>query len=414
MKFIIFSLILFTATPSFAETSSRCQGEEGYYFVNYKHRNPTKGGFISNNADVQDTDDLMFIGPNVTICGSSRISGRARIFGSAEIDNSSVSDRAEISENAVIKNGAVIQENAKIRGNAVISGAVVVKGEALVTENARISNSSSEKLVTVGDKAVVTGSAKISDDVSIMGSARISGNAFLSGTFEVAGNAIVKGFTIRSSGKFTTGTLDEPDYAAIAEAKRKEDLRIESERLKAIADAEERERIRNINELDAENERIRTDEKLKADLIRFSQVKNNLIAWEQQEDDSYEELSKGGIKRAKKWGPDKHSLTFSKENCFITVEVTAGEDLGAVLYFDFTKSSNNETRSKADRGVQIKNSSVLLESEFQTLGNSSDKNAYLFEIFTGDITPSGRKEDPEHVAARADDLRFYIQHCQDR
>ncbi len=112
------------SASSYASTSPKCPGEDGYYFTNYKKRNPQQGGFVSNSADVNDDDDV-FVAPTAAICGSASVSGNARIYG-----------------NAVIQGNAEISGDAKIYGDAVVEDDSSVKGDAKVYENARIGGSS--------------------------------------------------------------------------------------------------------------------------------------------------------------------------------------------------------------------------------------------------------------------------------
>lgn len=369
MQSLLMVSILLFANTSFASTStsSKCPGETGYYFINYKHRNPTQGGFVSNKADVQDTDDLMFIGPEAAVCGSSRVSGRARIFGEAVITNATIKDEAEISENATIGRGAVIFGNAKIAGNARIFGSVEVSGNAVITESAFLYNDDSEKLVTVLGKARIAGSAVITDDATIEGAAKISGKARLSGDVQVAGTAVIKGFTERSTGKILSGIHSDPDYVGIALAKRKEEARIaEEKRLLALKIAEEK-RIR-LAKLEQERkeaiekclERMRLDEADKLAIeaakiakklrdqkeydqnekmeMEMAQMRENLIKWGNHED--FLDPREGGVREPKEWPSPKFTLSFSGNNCLMELKWAEGPDAGKVLTFDFSQNFN--------------------------------------------------------------------------
>jgi len=223
VKSISAAAIILFSLNSLAATSRECPGEEGYYFTNYKRRNPTQGGFVSNKADVQDTDEMIFIGPEVSICGSSRVSGRARIFGNAVVKGATVKGSAEINEDAIISNGAEVSGNAKVSGKARVSGFVEVTDDAVVTDNAQIYNTDSEKLARVQGKARVGGDAKVTDDAVVEGSARVNGNAKLSGDVRVDGSALIKGHTKRSSGTISNTTLNEPDYEAIERARKEKE-----------------------------------------------------------------------------------------------------------------------------------------------------------------------------------------------
>ena len=265
VKTISLTAVLLLSSYAYSATSPSCPGEEGYYFTNYKRRNPQQGGFVSNKADVQDTDEMIFIGPEVAICGSSRVSGRARIFGNAVIRNSTVKDNAEISGDAVITNGAEVSGNAKVSGKARIFGFVEISEDAVVTDNAQVYNKDSEKLARVQGKARVGGDAHITEDAVVEGSARVNGNAKLFGDVRVEGSALVKGYTKRSSGTISNATLNDPDYEGMEKARKEKEandrrLREEEEarirkaqaaELKAIADknAAEAARVAKLNEM---------------------------------------------------------------------------------------------------------------------------------------------------------------------
>lgn len=423
MKFAFsFAVVLVSALISSAlvstaqaETSSQCPGEEGYFFVNYKHRNPTKGGFISNEADVQDTDDMIFIGPNVAICGSSRVSGRARIFGNAKIVNATVKERAEISEYAVIEKGAVISGEAKIQGRTRITGSVEIKDSVVVTENAEIYNSSLDRVVKISDNARIAGNAKISGDVTVRGDARVSGNARLYGNVDVGGGAIIKGYTKRSSGSITSGLLEEPDYEAIAEAKRLADKKAEEDRARALKAEQDRVQAEIDRQNAAAAAALAKQKQAQEDAARFARIKSDIILWSQHKDDSYDETRrKGGIRRGKKWSTEKTSIEFSKNDCYLTIEALEGEHKGAVLFFDFTKGTNTEFRKREDRGVTMEDNSIWIQSEYQTFGANKNGETYSTDIYYGDVSTSGRSEIPEHVQARLEDMRFYTKYCYER
>lgn len=134
---------IFSAS-SFAATSPKCPGESGYYFTNYKQRNPQQGGFVSYSADVID-DEEVYIAPTAAVCNSSSVSEDARIYG-----------------NAIIRGNAEISGDAKVYGNAVIEGDAVITDNARVYENARVGGSS-----FISGKARIKGWSKIYDqDVS--------------------------------------------------------------------------------------------------------------------------------------------------------------------------------------------------------------------------------------------------------
>ncbi|OUR97394.1 hypothetical protein A9Q84_13800 [Halobacteriovorax marinus] len=81
MKSTFIFLFCLSAIP--ISSFANCNGEEGAYFINNRHRNPTIGGFVSSNAYVDDSNTAdLFIGPNVSICESSNITGGSKIYGS--------------------------------------------------------------------------------------------------------------------------------------------------------------------------------------------------------------------------------------------------------------------------------------------------------------------------------------------
>ncbi|HVJ63938.1 MAG TPA: hypothetical protein VM901_01650 [Bdellovibrionota bacterium] len=118
-------------------TNERCKNakgelEKGYIFVNYKQRsNPEEGGFVSYQADVDDTDDQVVIGREAVICGSSSVRESARVYGSALVMNSEIYGSARVYGNAVIKNNSEVFGEARIFDNSVVSDSKV-SGKAKV------------------------------------------------------------------------------------------------------------------------------------------------------------------------------------------------------------------------------------------------------------------------------------------
>lgn len=348
MRFFIIVFTVLMTYATFAATSSNCPGEEGYYFTNYKHRNPTQGGFVSNKADVQDTDDTMFVGPEAAVCGSSRVSGSARIFGDAVINNATVKDNAEISENARIEDGATIAGHAKINGNASVSGSVEVAGEATVTENARLFNSNKDNLAVIGGAARIAGSATVTDNASVEGKARVSGKAKLSGDVSIDGSANIKGFTKRSSGAISSGTLDEPDYDAIEAAKKadaayKKKCKDDADAAKAAADA--------------------------------AAIKASLA--QQQANDAIQAKLAGIRKDITNLGKDaNYNASFSNDNCSMRIVQN-----GKALDFDFTRNTTSSERSVGKSGAQVQKTvdgdwNLRIESELH------DKEWTYFPLFS--------------------------------
>lgn len=236
--FVLSSLSVFLAAEAvLAATSSRCPGEEGYFYVNYRHRNPTNGGFVSHNAYVDDTDNI-FIAPTAAICGSSHISDRAKVYGTAIIDNASISGRAEVFGDARVSDGAEVTDEAKISENAEVSGSVRISGRAVVSGSARVVNASQDNFAEVSDRARVTGNARVTENAQISGSARVQGNAVISGDASISGKAVITGHTKISDGSVSSGTRNDPDYEGIAKAK-KADAEAEAARKAAAAHAKQ-------------------------------------------------------------------------------------------------------------------------------------------------------------------------------
>jgi hypothetical protein len=74
----LFSLSIMSIT-TYAATSSKCPGEDGYNFTNYRShatRNPTNGGVVSNSAFV---DETAYIAPTAAVCNSASVLKYARI-----------------------------------------------------------------------------------------------------------------------------------------------------------------------------------------------------------------------------------------------------------------------------------------------------------------------------------------------
>lgn len=229
-KMLILSLLVLASLPS--AFAAPCNGESGYEYINYKHRNPTKGGFVSYNAFVDDTDDV-YIAPTATICGSSHVSDHARIYGTALIDGATVTGYAEVFGQARVSDGAEISDNAKISENAQVSGSVRVYGRTTIAGNSKISNYSQDYFAQVYDSARISGSAVITENAQVFGNARIFGNAAISGDASVSGNAVVSGYTKLSSGSMTSGNKNDPDYVGIEKAKKEAQAK-EAQRLAEI------------------------------------------------------------------------------------------------------------------------------------------------------------------------------------
>lgn len=201
------------STTCFGATHPRCPGEKGYYFVNYRHRNPTQGGFISDQAYVNDTDAQIFIGPEVAVCKSSDISGSAKIYGTATIMGASVSGHAKIYDNAKVSGAAKIQDNTEVYGNAEVFGSVIISGNAVVAGNAKVYNVSEDFLAEVKENARVTGNAEVYEDALVQGRARVQGEAKIFGEAILEGRIKVKGFAYINSGTHSKGVINPKESA---------------------------------------------------------------------------------------------------------------------------------------------------------------------------------------------------------
>lgn len=216
--FTVFLLLGLSINLVQAETSSSCPGEEGFYFTNYKRRNPTLGGFVSYQASVDDTEEL-FIARTAAVCGGSNIQGSPKIFGTSVIRNAKVSGNAEINGSAKVENGAEVTDEARITENARITGSVRVSGKAYVGGNAAIFNHSENDFAEVTENARVTANAEISGNSLIRGRARVMGQAKVFGDTVVEGSAMITGYARLSSGIISSGTLDPAEPKNEVEAK---------------------------------------------------------------------------------------------------------------------------------------------------------------------------------------------------
>lgn len=141
---IVLTIISLADTAAFAATSPKCPGETGIAFTNYKRRNPQEGGFVSDQADVDD-DDNVFIAKTAAICGSSSLRDSVRIYGNAVIINSEIHGDARIYGDAVVKDNSEVYGKARIFDNAVITKSEVFGDDTTISgwykaTNARIGN----------------------------------------------------------------------------------------------------------------------------------------------------------------------------------------------------------------------------------------------------------------------------------
>lgn len=112
------------------------QSSDGYWWTNDRARNPTKGGWVSGGAYVEEH---VFIAPSARVEGSASVTGDARIYGNAVVrGQASVGNRARVYGSAIVEGNAVIVDKAQIFGNAVVGGDAYVGGEARVGGYARL------------------------------------------------------------------------------------------------------------------------------------------------------------------------------------------------------------------------------------------------------------------------------------
>jgi len=128
------SIILMTATipaTASAATSYKCPGESGYFYTNNRNsRNPRKGGFVSDSANVGDN---VFIAPTAAVCGSASVIEYARVYGKAIIGGEAeVTDKARVFGNARVSGTALVGGKAKVSDHAIVSGDTIVEGVAWI------------------------------------------------------------------------------------------------------------------------------------------------------------------------------------------------------------------------------------------------------------------------------------------
>jgi|GEM_PF-4568545 UDP-3-O-[3-hydroxymyristoyl] glucosamine N-acyltransferase len=110
--------------------------EDGYWWVNNRHRNPTKGGWVSNGAYVEEG---VFIAPTARVENSATVTGQVRIYGNAIVrGQATVEGSARVYGNAVIEDNAMVGDGAQVFDHAQISGDAYIGGEAKVGGYARI------------------------------------------------------------------------------------------------------------------------------------------------------------------------------------------------------------------------------------------------------------------------------------
>lgn len=142
-SFSIIYILSFFAMPmsAHAATSSKCPGEEGYIFTNYRGhatRNPTNGGFVSDSAFVEDS---AYIAPTAAVCNSASVLKYARVYGSAIVrDEAEITDKARVYGNARVSGTAFVGGTAKVSDHAQVSGEAIVQGVTWVRGYTKVSS----------------------------------------------------------------------------------------------------------------------------------------------------------------------------------------------------------------------------------------------------------------------------------
>ncbi|MFP5387304.1 MAG: hypothetical protein ACLGHN_14595 [Bacteriovoracia bacterium] len=134
-SFCLFLMCVFSSVV-FAESSPKCPGEDGYFFTNYKRRNPTVGGFVSNTAFVNDVHDELYIAPTAAVCGFASIEGKAGIRGNTLVrGNSVITDNAIVQGNIIVEGDSVISGKARILGNGIIRSEIIHDEQKVLTDS---------------------------------------------------------------------------------------------------------------------------------------------------------------------------------------------------------------------------------------------------------------------------------------
>ena len=110
----------FLTGVALADTSDLCPDESGYYYTNYKTRNPQTGGFVADGAYVSEG---VFIARGAAVCGAA-----------------SVEDRAKIMGKAVVTGDAVVRDRARVSGSAIVGGSTILEGRVIVRGYSRLNS----------------------------------------------------------------------------------------------------------------------------------------------------------------------------------------------------------------------------------------------------------------------------------
>ena len=124
-------ILLITLIPStlLAAKSPKCPDQNGYFYTNDKSkRNPRKGGFVADGANV---GDHVFIAPTAAVCDSASVLKFSRVYGNAVVKGEAeVTDKARVYGNAIVSGEASVGGEAKVSGHAQVIGTTVLKGTA--------------------------------------------------------------------------------------------------------------------------------------------------------------------------------------------------------------------------------------------------------------------------------------------
>ena len=132
MKISLFLILLLASSFSMAAYSDLCPGQEGYYFKNYRHRNPQQGGFVAYTAYADEDSDL-FIAKTAAVCDYASVSGNSKILGRSVVRGSS-----EVSDDSQIRGQIHIVGNTIVSGKSVIMGKGQLKAKVYNNERVKV------------------------------------------------------------------------------------------------------------------------------------------------------------------------------------------------------------------------------------------------------------------------------------
>ncbi len=150
MKKITAIISLMVSVSAFSASSSKCPGEDGYFYTNYRTtNNPQEGGFVSYTATIDDNHEIV-IGKMAAVCENAIILDQAKINGSAIIRGD-----AQISGKAIISGDVIIEGDVTVSGSSVIRGkGILSKGDYHDIRKTVDNQSSQPSSVSAEDLAV--------------------------------------------------------------------------------------------------------------------------------------------------------------------------------------------------------------------------------------------------------------------